>query len=86
MFYFWVFLALFLVVLVVAVVPAWPYSRRWGYTPTAVALIVLLGFFALTYIGLIGPWRQEGPPYVEHKVPAPATPPGPSETPPAASQ
>jgi hypothetical protein len=65
MFFFWVFLALFLVALLVAVVPAWPYSRRWGYTPTAFALIVVLGFLVLTYIGYIGPWQKvAGPPYM----------------------
>jgi hypothetical protein len=48
---------------VVASVPAWPYSGRWGYTPTAVAVLVLLGFMALTYVGYIGPWEQEGPPF-----------------------
>ena len=74
MFSFWAFLALFLVVLLVAVVPAWPYSRRWGYTPTAVALLVLLGFFVLTYIGYIGPWRQAGPPYGVQETPAQGAP------------
>ena len=63
---FWTFLLLFLVALLIASIPAWPYSRRWGYTPTATAMLVLLGFLALTYVGYIGPWEQAGPPfYVE---------------------
>jgi hypothetical protein len=63
--YFWIFLFLLLLVLLIACVPVWPYSRRWGYTPTAAALLVLLGFMVLSYIGYIGPWTQEGPPFVE---------------------
>ena len=67
MFFFWTFLALFLVALLVAVVPIWPYSRRWGYPPTAAALLVLLGFLVLTYVGYIGPWQQQGPPFDVHE-------------------
>ena len=36
---------LLVVVLLLAVIPTWPYSRRWGYTPSSlvgVLLIVLL--------------------------------------------
>ena len=47
--YFWIFLFLFLLVLLIAIVPVWPYSRRWGYTPT---------------VGYIGPWTQAGPPFL----------------------
>lgn len=39
-------LFLLLVVLLLAALPAWPYSRRWGYYPSGgagfIALIVLL--------------------------------------------
>ena len=41
---------------------AWPWGR-WGYTPTVTAVLVLLGFLALTYVGYIGPWEQAGPPF-----------------------
>jgi len=61
--FFWTILLLLLLALLVAIVPAWPYSRRWGYTPTALALLALIGFLALTYVGYIGPWVQEGPPF-----------------------
>jgi hypothetical protein len=63
--YFWTFLFLLLLALLVAVVPVWPYSRRWGYTPTAVAVLVLVGLLVLSYVGYIGPWSQAGPPFVE---------------------
>ena len=65
--YFWIFLFLLLLVLLVACVPVWPYSRRRGYTPTAVALLVLLGFMVLSYVGSIGPWTQEGPPFLAER-------------------
>ena len=46
---------LLLVVLLLALAPAWPYSRRWGYFPSgtlgavllAVVVLVLLGQFRL---------------------------------------
>jgi Protein of unknown function (DUF3309) len=62
--YFWAFLFLLLLALLIAVVPVWPYSRRWGYAPTLVAVAVLIGLLALSYIGYIGPWQQDGPPFV----------------------
>jgi len=61
--YFWIFLFALLAVLLIATVPVWPYSRRWGYTPTAVALLLLLGFMVVSYVGYIGPWTQAGPPF-----------------------
>ena len=76
--FFYGVLLLLLVALLVAVIPAWPYSRRWGYTPTAAALLVLLGFLVLTYIGYIGPWEQEGPPFRVEEGPDPDLEPGPA--------
>jgi hypothetical protein len=74
-------LLLLLVALAIAVIPAWPYSRRWGYPPTATALLVLLAFLVLTYIGYIGPWEQEGPPYDVEEVPDPDLEPAPEAAP-----
>lgn len=44
-----VFLIPFLILLLVAVVPTWPYSRNWGYYPTGgvgaiLALTIVLLF------------------------------------------
>jgi hypothetical protein len=33
---------IFLVVLLIAVFPAWPHSRTWGYVPSAGVSVVLL--------------------------------------------
>jgi hypothetical protein len=35
------FLFLLLIVLVIGSMPAWPYSRNWGYYPSGVIAIVL---------------------------------------------
>jgi hypothetical protein len=68
---FWVFLAVLLVALLIAAVPVWPYSRSWGYVPVSIAILVLLGFLMLTYIGYIGPWEQAGPPFFVEEGPVP---------------
>jgi len=35
------FLFLLLIVLVIATMPAWPYSRDWGYYPSGLAALVV---------------------------------------------
>lgn len=43
-----------LLVLVLAffgVLPAWPYSRRWGYGPTGAMAAILVSVFALLIVG-----------------------------------
>lgn len=35
------FLFLLLIVLVIATMPAWPYSRTWGYYPSGLAALVV---------------------------------------------
>ncbi len=35
------FLFLLLIVLVIGTMPAWPYSRNWGYSPSAIIALVL---------------------------------------------
>jgi len=44
-------LILLLVVLLLALVPAWPYSRRWGYYPSGTLGTVLLVVIALVLLG-----------------------------------
>ena len=53
------FLLLLLIVLLIATVPAWPYSRGWGYYPSGLvtaALLVLLLLIVLGYLTLWYPW------------------------------
>ncbi len=37
-------LVIALVVLLIGVFPAWPHSRKWGYSPSAAVSLVLLAF------------------------------------------
>jgi len=42
-----------LVLLLVAVVPTWPYSRRWGYIPTGGVGIVLAATIVMLFMNWI---------------------------------
>ncbi|HWB80443.1 MAG TPA: DUF3309 family protein [Nannocystaceae bacterium] len=46
----WLFI-LVVLVLVLAVVPAWPYSRDWGYAPSGLLGTVLLVLLVLVLLG-----------------------------------
>lgn len=46
----WMFI-LVVLVLVLAVVPAWPYSRDWGYAPSGLLGTVLLVLLVLVLLG-----------------------------------
>jgi hypothetical protein len=46
-------LLLVLIVLLLAVVPAWPHSRGWGYRPSGVLATVLLVVIVLVLLGRI---------------------------------
>lgn len=46
-------LVVLLLVLLLAVVPAWPHSRRWGYRPSGVLGAVLLVVIVLALMGRI---------------------------------
>jgi hypothetical protein len=42
-----------LLILVLAAIPTWPYSRRWGWTPSGILgfiLVVLLILWLLGYV------------------------------------
>lgn len=41
-----------LLFLSLAVLPTWPYSQRWGYTPSALGGALLLGLIGLLQIGI----------------------------------
>jgi len=44
-------LILVLVLLLIGVVPVWPYSRAWGYYPSGLLGVVLLVLILLLLIG-----------------------------------
>jgi hypothetical protein len=46
-----VLLLVLLIVLLLAVVPAWPHSRGWGYRPSGVLGAVLLVVIVLLLMG-----------------------------------
>lgn len=41
--------------LLIGVMPAWPYSRSWGYRPTMVLAIVFMMIAVFVAIGGFGP-------------------------------
>ena len=54
-----VWLILLLLVLAIAVTPAWPYSRTWGYFPVGGVLVVLLLLLLAVWFGFVAmgwPW------------------------------
>jgi Protein of unknown function (DUF3309) len=46
----WMFIIVVLV-LVLAVIPSWPYSRDWGYAPSGLLGTVLLVLLVLVLLG-----------------------------------
>lgn len=44
-------LILVILLLVMAAVPAWPYSRSWGYAPSGLLSTVLLVLLVLVLLG-----------------------------------
>ena len=47
------FLVIILAILVIAAVPAWPYSRGWGYYPGGGLGLILLIVLVLWLLGVI---------------------------------
>jgi uncharacterized protein DUF3309 len=47
-------LLIILIVLVLGVAPAWPYSRGWGYWPSGILGIILLVVIILLLTGRLG--------------------------------
>jgi hypothetical protein len=44
-------LLIILVVLVLAVLPSWPYSRGWGYYPSGILGLILVVIVVLALLG-----------------------------------
>jgi len=42
-----------LVLMVLGAVPAWPYSRGWGYFPSGLLVIILIVFVILALTGRV---------------------------------
>lgn len=42
----------FLLFLAIMLLPVWPFSRRWGYAPSAAAGILLMGLIGLLQLGV----------------------------------
>lgn len=48
-------LMIILIVLLLGAVPAWPYSRRWGYGPSGLVGVLLLVLVILMLFSVV-PW------------------------------
>lgn len=46
-------LLIILILLLIGVVPAWPYSRGWGYGPSGILGLVLVVLLVLALMGRI---------------------------------
>lgn len=44
----------------IALLPAWPYSRRWGFAPSGVCAVLLLLVLMLMLFGVLWPplWAE----------------------------
>jgi hypothetical protein len=46
-------LVIILVVLLLAAIPAWPYSRGWGYYPGGLLFLLLIIILVLWLVGVV---------------------------------
>jgi len=53
-------LLLVLIVLIAGLLPAWPYSRSWGYAPTGVLTLLLIVFLVWAIAGERPLFRSSG--------------------------
>lgn len=44
-------LLIILIIVLLGALPAWPYSRSWGYAPTGILSIILIVVLILVVIG-----------------------------------
>lgn len=63
--FFWFIVFVLLLVMLIGAWPAWPYAetRDWGYTPSAIAALLLVVFLLLVWLGMIAVWWPWGPYY-----------------------
>lgn len=50
----WTILVILLIVLLLASLPTWPYSRSWGYAPSGVLTTVVIILLILLLLGYVG--------------------------------
>jgi energy-coupling factor transporter transmembrane protein EcfT len=53
-------LLLLMIILIVGLLPAWPYSRLWGYAPTGVLTVLLVIFIVWAVAGGRPLFRSSG--------------------------
>jgi hypothetical protein len=58
--FIWIILAVLLIMLIGSA-PAWPHSRRWGYSPAAIIALLLILFLCM--------WIFSWPAYMGHHPP-----------------
>lgn len=46
-------LIVILLVVLIATIPAWPYSRNWGYVPTGAIAVLLVVILILVFSGYL---------------------------------
>jgi len=51
----WLVLMILLVLLLLGAVPAWPYSRSWGYGPSGILGLVLVILLLLMLFNVVTP-------------------------------
>lgn len=61
----WTLILVLLIVLLVATLPVYPYSRSWGYYPTSVLAVLLIVFFVLVWVGYATLWYPWAPVDIE---------------------
>lgn len=53
---------LLLIILLIALIPSWPYSRSWGYGPGGIVGVLLVVVIVLMVLGMVHPWAAPPPP------------------------
>ena len=70
---FW--LLVILAILLIALIPTWPYSRGWGYYPAGFLAVLLLLWLLLIWFGYVALWYPGRPVVVETPAVIEGTPP-----------
>lgn len=52
---------LLLILVLLALIPVWPYSRRFSYWPGGVVAALLVAWLGLIWLGYVVPWTPWDP-------------------------